>query len=107
LLLLPSGRAWAHAVLVSSFPSAGGTVPAGKTALVLRFNSRVDPARSRLILLGPSGTQTTLTVNPGGEPDTLSATAILLDGGQTLRWQVLATDGHITRGEILFKAVRN
>lgn len=93
-------------MLVSSTPAAGATIAGGRTTIVLRFNSRVDHGRSRLILLGPDGNQTVLSIFPTGEEDVLSAIAIVLPGGQTVRWQVLAGDGHITRGEVAFKAVR-
>lgn len=106
LLLWPTRDAAAHAVLVSSTPAAGATIAGGRTTIVLRFNSRVDHGRSRLILLGPDGNQTVLSIFPTGEEDVLSAIAIVLPGGQTVRWQVLAGDGHITRGEVAFKAVR-
>jgi copper resistance protein C len=37
-------------------------------------------------------------------PDTLSATGHkLAKGAYVLRWQVLSSDGHITRGEVPFQ----
>ena len=41
------------------------------------------------------------TLLPGAE-DVLSAGVTLTPGAHTLRWQVLAVDGHITRGEVPF-----
>lgn len=102
LLALAPRRAAAHAILLASFPTAGATVPMGQIGFILRFNSRLDRARSRLMLIDPHGTQTVLTINPAGPEDTLSAQAIISPGGQSLRWQALALDGHITRGEIRF-----
>ncbi len=106
LLSLTSRRAAAHAVLLYSIPVANSIVNTGEVTFTLRFNTRVDAARSRLTLLGTDGTQTVLSIMPAGEPDVLSAVAVVSEGGQNLRWQVLAADGHITRGEIPFKAVR-
>lgn len=106
LLAFTARPATAHAVLVSSEPAANATIPAGQTNFVLRFNTRVDSARSRLTLFGTDGHQTALTIYPAGEPDMLATVAIVNAGGQWLRWQVLAADGHITRGDIPFKAIR-
>jgi methionine-rich copper-binding protein CopC len=44
-----------------------------------------------------------IKVDSQGAPDTLSAKANDLKAGEyQLRWQVLAADGHITRGGIPF-----
>jgi len=37
-----------------------------------------------------------------GPPDLLTTTAALSPGGYVVRWQVLAVDGHITRGDVPF-----
>ena len=94
--------AFAHAVLLESSPAAAATVKPGRVELVLRYNSRIDAARSRLTLIRPGGAQDILPINPGETPDTLRAAADLAPGAQILRWQVLAIDGHITRGELRF-----
>ncbi|MBS0559739.1 MAG: copper resistance protein CopC [Proteobacteria bacterium] len=94
--------AWAHAVLVRSTPAAGGSVPAGELAFELHYNSRIDAGRSRLTLTGPGHAGTVLPVRAGAVPDELRAAATLAPGAYTLRWQVLATDGHITRGDVPF-----
>lgn len=103
LLALP-GTAFAHAILVESQPAAGSTVPAGQTAIVLRYNSRIDQARSRLTLHG-SNAEMVLPLQPANAPDALASQAELTPGQYVVRWQVLAVDGHITRGEVRF-AVR-
>jgi len=105
LTLAPRGAA-AHAILLASIPASGATIPMGEFTFILRFNSLLDHARSRLILVGPDGEQTTLTISPAGPEDTLSALAIISPGGQSLRWQALALDGHITRGQIIFIAIK-
>jgi methionine-rich copper-binding protein CopC len=49
------------------------------------------------------GTATTLELSDTPGPDTLAATIGELEpGSYRLRWQVLAIDGHITRGDIPF-----
>ncbi len=92
----------AHAVLVSSAPASGGTVAPGALAVALRFNSRIDRVRSKVTLVGPDAAAERLSVDPAGAADQLSAKATLAPGAYTLRWQVLATDGHITRGDVPF-----
>jgi hypothetical protein len=100
---LGSTAARAHAIVVSSQPATGAVVDGRTVEVVVRFNSRIDPVRSRLLLVGADGSATTLALNDAQNPDTLAATAgPLAPGSYRLRWQVLAVDGHITRGDIPF-----
>src|SRR5215475_8995288 len=97
--------ALAHAVIVSAAPNANQQVATGKLAVRLEFNSRIDKKRSRLQLTAQDGNKSDLAIDQGGEPNVLSATTgDLAAGDYVLRWQVLAIDGHITRGDIPFKA---
>ncbi len=100
-LLLTPALAHAHAILIDSTPAAGSSVPAGPQRVMLRFNSRIDPARSRLLLLGTPGT---LPIMQSG-PAELVTTVTLVPGRTVLRWQVLAIDGHVTRGDLVFGVV--
>jgi methionine-rich copper-binding protein CopC len=106
LLLLPGlllpGAAQAHAILIESQPAARGVAAPGTEHIVLRFNSRVDHGRSRLVLRTPHGEQV-LRVSPAGADDVLETQADLTPGDYVLRWQVLAVDGHITRGDVPFQ----
>ena len=94
--------ALAHAILVESTPASGGTVAGPDIALDLRFNSRIDQKRSLLLLRKADGTSDRLTILPDAPVDRLKAKTSLPAGSYTLRWQVLATDGHITRGDVPF-----
>ncbi len=70
----------------------------------LRFNSRIDPKRSKLSLFGPDGQERELALIDRGAEGVLSSWAAgLSPGAYRLRWQVLAVDGHITRGDIPFR----
>lgn len=100
LVALPRA-ARAHAILVESDPKHEAQVPAGERVLTFRFNSRLDRARSRLTLIGADKAQTVLALLPGPD-EVLSARAVLAPGRATVRWQVLAIDGHITRGDVPF-----
>src|SRR5215467_6490892 len=93
----------AHAVLLESSPALKSSVSGPDVPLKLRFNVRIDAFRSRLTLVDPDGTLQTLEIHGETGPDTLAAEAKgLHPGTYRLRWQVLASDGHITRGEIPF-----
>ena len=99
---VPLGPAAAHAILLDSQPGLNGVVPEGEARIVLRFNSRIDAERSRLVLTRPDRTQAPLPLAPGSPADVLAASAPVTPGEHSLRWQVLAVDGHITRGEVPF-----
>jgi copper resistance protein C len=94
--------AQAHAIVLSSAPAVNSSVPAGPVDVVLRFNSRIDTARSRLALRDPQGNERAASL-VAAPPGTLAARVDVDRAGTwTLRWQVLSTDGHITRGDIPF-----
>jgi methionine-rich copper-binding protein CopC len=94
--------AQAHAVLVDSQPAAAGHVAAGHVEVRLRYNSRIDATRSRLTLSRPDQSQAVLPARAKGAGDVMTSAADLTPGAYVLRWQVLAIDGHITRGDVPF-----
>jgi methionine-rich copper-binding protein CopC len=103
LLMGPSRLTIAHAVLVEATPAADSAIAGPDVMVKLRFNVRIDRSRSRLTLALPDGNTTALKIADEGAPETLSARVTGLgSGAYRLRWQVLAADGHITRGEIPF-----
>jgi copper resistance protein C len=104
LFLLPHA-AFAHAVLVKSSPAQGASVTAGGVVNVtLTYNSRIDVAHSSLQLVGPDGKSQSLSVDAHAAPNLLMAKApVLTAGAYKLEWQVMATDGHITRGTVEFR----
>jgi len=96
--------ALAHAVLVSSQPGVNSTVSGPEVAVLLKYNSRVDMEHSTLTLLAPDGKVEKVAIEGEPEPGLLSAKLTgLVKGTYVLRWQVLATDGHITRGKVPFQ----
>jgi copper resistance protein C len=97
------GIAQAHAILKESSPVANSTVKGPDVPIRLRYNVRVDATRSKLQLLLPDNSNMELTMEKQSAPDVMSAKATgLKAGAYRIRWQVLAPDGHITRGEIPF-----
>jgi len=100
-----SVAASAHAILVASTPGPNGTLAAGHVQMVFKYNSKIDQHRSRLTLVGPDKHETVLTIAASSMSNELSTAADLAPGQYTLRWQALALDGHITRGDLPFTVV--
>jgi methionine-rich copper-binding protein CopC len=102
-LFLGTWTVSAHALLESVTPKAGSTVQGPEVALLLHFNTKIDNARSRLELLTPDKKTVVLKIEPSEKAgDVVSHARDLKQGSYTLRWQVLAIDGHITRGDVPF-----
>ena len=105
-LLLAAGPAAAHAIIVAAKPDVGATVAGPKLAIDLRFNSRIDHFRSRLWLSAGDKTLP-VPIEKDAPSDHLAGAAnALAPGDYVLHWQVLAVDGHITRGDIPFHVAR-
>jgi len=105
-LLIYVQAAAAHAVLLEATPAASASVKGPDVAIRLRYNVRVEAGRSRLSLLLPDKSVKALTIGEQPSPDILTAHATGLKPGEyRVRWQVLASDGHITRGEVPFAVV--
>jgi methionine-rich copper-binding protein CopC len=106
-LFFTAGRAVAHAILLESTPAANSSVVGPDIPIKLRFNVRIDATRSRITLVRPDASVQTLVISKGTSADILASQARGLTPGEyRIRWQALASDGHITRGEIPFQAAR-
>jgi methionine-rich copper-binding protein CopC len=104
IALIAPRAALAHAILVSSQPAANSTVSGPEVAVLLKYSSRVDLEHSTLTLLDPNGKVEKVGINSEPSPGSLSAKLTgLVKGAYVLRWQILAMDGHITRGTIPFQ----
>ena len=96
--------ALAHAVLLDSQPRVNSTVSGPEVAVRLKYSSRVDLEHSTLTLLDPDGKVEKVAIQAQPAPGELSAKLTgLVKGAYELRWQVLATDGHVTRGKVPFQ----
>jgi len=92
-----------HAVLKETHPAANSKVAGPDVPIVLKYNVRIDGKLSKIQLLNPDNSTTDLKLEEQTAPDTLNAKATgLKPGAYKIRWQVLAPDGHITRGEVPF-----
>ena len=96
-----ASQAEAHAIIVDSAPAPFAHVRPGALAVVLRYNSRIDAGRSKLLLKHGDAVQR-LSVQTAAKPDVLAASVPVSAGFYELQWQVLATDGHVTRGRVPF-----
>jgi len=96
------GRAEAHAVLVESSPPAKAEILGDKVEFNLRYNSRVDAKRSRMVLKGPDGNKTLTTTAGASEAEIKARAEGLTSGHYTLSWDVLSVDGHVSRGVVPF-----
>ncbi len=91
---------WAHAILLHATPAPNASVQGPELKVELKFNSRIDAKRSRVTIVMPDKTAKALANEDSGSPDTLAARGQgFAPGEYRLRWQVLSSDGHITRGE--------
>ncbi len=94
---------WAHAILMDSTPKINSTVKGPDVNIDLRFNVRIDGGRSRVLLVSPDGKTSTLALAGQSTPDTLQVHATgLKPGAYKLEWKVLASDGHMSSGDIPF-----
>ncbi len=92
----------AHAILKESVPALRAVVEGPDVDVKLKFNSRIDAAHSRMYLDG-GGTSRPIEIVKQSSPDTLDGQAKQVAPGEyRIEWQVLAVDGHITRGELPF-----
>ncbi len=99
-----SRPAGAHALVMASTPAPGAQLATAPAQVTLRFNSRIDHSRSRMTLFGPDNQPLPLALAAETDPALVEAPLPtgMAPGGWRLRWQVLAVDGHITRGDIFF-----
>jgi methionine-rich copper-binding protein CopC len=104
-LMLPGSRAEAHAIIVTSKPAANSTVSAGAVDIVLQFNSLIDASLSRVDVVDAAGKIIAASITDQGKGVLASQVSVEAPGKWRVRWQVLSTDGHITRGEIPFTVV--
>jgi len=92
-----------HAILKESRPAVNSKVPGPEVPIMLKYNVRIDAKLSKLQLLNPDNSVRDLTIEAQTSADTLNSKATgLVPGDYKIRWQVLAPDGHITRGEVPF-----
>ena len=95
--------ALAHAIILEASPRHEESLATPKR-LVLRFNSRLEKPLCSVQLVGPrQKTVALLRQDPETPADTLAYTLPPLEpGAYQARWKVMAADGHVTEGIVLF-----
>ena len=106
LLLVAGALVEGHAILKEAHPAANSKVTGPDVPVLLKYNVRIDAKLSKLHLVRPDNSMIDLTIETQTSPDTLNSKATGLKPGEyRIQWQVLAPDGHITRGEIPFTVI--
>jgi copper resistance protein C len=94
---------WAHAILMQSTPKMNATVKGPDFPIHLRYNVRVDGKRSKLQLVTEDGAAIAVPAPKQTAPDTIESQVTGVKPGEyKLLWKVLASDGHMSSGEIDF-----
>lgn len=107
---LPTGfvappRALAHAIVLESSPAHDAALAESPGRIVLRFNSRIEAALSRVTIEAVNGKAVALPAarDAGQEANRLVVpVGPLAPGTYIVRYRVLAADGHITEGALRF-----
>jgi methionine-rich copper-binding protein CopC len=96
----------AHAELVSSVPAADAVVETMPETLVLNFSEELEPAFSKVELVGPDGAAvagTSFALDPANAASAIvTLPARLTAGHYTVNWVAVATDGHKLTGSYSF-----
>jgi copper transport protein len=105
-IMVAAGALWAHAALVRSVPAKDARLTDPPPVVVLEFNENVDPATSRVTLVGPAGDSIPLAPRRAADS---SARMIEADvpplpapGSWRLEWRLIGADGHPVTGRYSF-----
>jgi methionine-rich copper-binding protein CopC len=105
LLAGSAGPARAHAIVLEASPAHDSVLAAPPTRLVLRFNSKIEHALSRVTIETAIGRPVALPVARATEQDAARLVvplSPLAPGTYIVRYRVLAADGHVTEGALRF-----
>jgi methionine-rich copper-binding protein CopC len=100
--LMPAGPAVAHNSLASSDPANGARVAKPPEQVRLTFLSRLDPAATKVTIIGPDNVPAT------GGPSLFAGSRITVPfkpgaaGLYIVAYQLPSDDGHLGKGEIRF-----
>jgi copper resistance protein C len=102
--LIPAA-AYAHAIVLESSPRPGAVLARPPAQITLRFNSKIEKRFTRLTLATgsqPPAPVTAASDEPAAPDRLVIPIRSLAPGDYTLRYRVLAVDGHITEGTLRF-----
>jgi copper transport protein len=107
LLLMAGGPVLAHSFVRSTSPKEGSTVTEVPDRLVMRFNGAVEVSFGSIRVLDPHGDSV-----DEGDPQYVAGKRSVVqvpladelpNGRYTVRWRVVAADGHLQRGRFAFR----
>ena len=105
LLAGSAGPARAHAIVLEASPSHDAVLTAPPARVILRFNSKIEHALSRVTIETAAGRPVALPVARAGGEDAarlIVPLSPLAPGVYIVRYRVLAADGHVTEGALRF-----
>jgi hypothetical protein len=102
-LALAPDAGWSHAV-VTATSLATHPIEAGHvTEVILKFNSGIEVALSRIFLVSAGDNYRPLDITAGGKRGQLIVKVPALEPGPyALKFRILAADGHVTEDVIRF-----
>lgn len=103
---IATATAQAHAKLESSEPQVGSTLSSPPKEIRLKFNEALEPAFSKIKLIGPANAEVALPQAKidAGDATTMSAPLPALRAGEYhVQWTTMTHDGHKAKGEFGFK----
>jgi methionine-rich copper-binding protein CopC len=106
--LLFSGviAASAHANLVRATPTEGGTVKEGPQEVTLKFNERLEPAFSSVVIRDSAGKQVDKAdahVDKADRTVVKVSVPALEPGVYTVEWRAMSSDTHKVNGNFTFR----
>ena len=105
LLAVSAGPARAHAIVLEASPAHEAVLAAPPARVILRFNSKIEHALSRVTLETAAGRPVALPVARASGEDAARLVvplSPLAPGVYIVRYRVLAADGHVTEGALRF-----
>lgn len=103
LLVIATGPASAHAILIDHTLGSGPVAPDTAITVTFRFNAALEQSFFRAILVGPGKEQRDLEVMPGKDTtEELIKLPPLKPGKYGIAYKVLATDSHLTEAVLRF-----
>jgi methionine-rich copper-binding protein CopC len=103
--LLATATAFAHAHLVRATPSAGGTIQAAPTEVLLRFSEKLESVFTLVVVRDSAGKQVDKADTQVDKADrfvTRVSLQPLTPGTYKVEWRALSTDTHKVNGNFTF-----
>lgn len=102
-VLAPASAASAHTQLLAAVPAKDAVLASAPTAVTLRFSERLNPDFTTIVV-SDSGRQPIPAAAPAvdGGAGTITLGRALGNGGYTVAYRVVSSDGHTVQGSYTF-----